>query len=69
MERDVCLGEHWINSTKLLKPAKLYPVYCTVVLMALVVLGSLLIKKEQKGHKRVVLLPEQNDPKKGPFTP
>jgi len=37
--------------------------------MALVVLGSLLIKKEQKGHKRVVLLPEQNDPKKGPFTP
>jgi hypothetical protein len=38
-------GEHWISSTKLLKLAQLYPVYCTVVLMAVIVLGNLLMKK------------------------
>ena len=39
------VGEHWINSTKLLKLAQLYPVYCTEVLMAFIILGNLLIKK------------------------
>ena len=38
-------GEHWISSSKLLKLAQLYPVHCTVVLMAVIILGNLLIKK------------------------
>jgi hypothetical protein len=41
-----CVGwEHWISSTKLLKLAQIYPVYCTVVLMAVIILGNLLIRK------------------------
>ena len=38
-------GERWINSTKLLKLAQLYPLHCTVVLMAYIILGNQLIKK------------------------
>jgi len=41
----VWVGEYWINSTKLLKLAQLYAVYCTVVLMAFIILENLLIKK------------------------
>jgi len=39
------MGEHRINSTRLLKLAQLYPVYCRVVLMEYIILGNLLIKK------------------------
>jgi len=44
-EKDAWVGVHWISSTKLLKLAQLYPVYCKVVLMAFIKLGHLLIKK------------------------
>jgi hypothetical protein len=43
--KDVWVGEDWISSTELLNLAKLYPVYCTVVLVAFIKLGNLLIKK------------------------
>jgi hypothetical protein len=39
------VGERRICSTNLLKLAQLYPVYCTVVRMAFIILGNLLIKK------------------------
>jgi len=39
------VGEHWISSKKLLKLAQLYPLYCTMVLMAVTILENLLIKK------------------------
>jgi hypothetical protein len=42
-------GEHCIISAKLLKVAQLYAVYCTVVLMAVSILGNLLIKKVLRG--------------------
>jgi len=42
---DVWVGEHRISSTKLLKLAHLYPVYCTVVLIAFIIFKNLLIKK------------------------
>jgi hypothetical protein len=38
-------GELRISSTKLLKLAQLYPVYCTVVLVAFTISENLLIKK------------------------
>ena len=56
-------GEHWISSTKLLKLAQLYPVYCTVVLMAVSILGNLLIKKVLP----VIIL--NNNKYSGPCTP
>ena len=45
LEKDVWVGEHWISSKKLLKLAQLYPLYCTMVLMAVTILENLLIKK------------------------